>query len=542
MTSLGDKLTRAFIKANPFRADPFLHRAESLLDRQTENDGYTPRMNLRQLRDRAYTLIDLMTNGTPEDKETLKIAVVLHQMLARKTWDVTPESLREELAVYPEAAKPLLNAVLDAFDKPFKPAEATPHAELQAILHVIDLEVAMRGITKEGHKISRGQLEQSLLEKTAQVATLKPLIDLRLFGLTRMTGEHYSNLAVEKKSRQTASAMPTIDGLRRLYDPGKPYHEGTLKLDRTHTMAYQEFGNPEGIPIVYLHGGPGSGSADFFHQLYDPKAFRIVIYDQRGCGKSTPHAETKNNNPDLLVADLDRLRDHLGIDKWHVSGGSWGATLALLYAEEHPDRVCSLTLRGIWLNRASEIDWFVNKMGSFIPEAFDAFKSHIPAGEQHNLLRAYHKRLMDPDPAVHMPAARKWTQLENSGLYLNPADGAGRNADDADILACARIEAHFFLKERFKNDNRILDNIEKIQHIPTTIIQGMYDLICPPATAHELKAALPGAEFKLLLAGHATRQPVITDAIMRAGDHIRQTGSPLTPPLEKKLRPLTYPR
>ncbi len=314
--------------------------------------------------------------------------------------------------------------------------------------------------------------------------------------------------------------------MKGLYPKSTPYAQGRLPADGTHTLFYEEFGNPDGIPVVYLHGGPGAGSAPYVHQLFDPEAFRIVVFDQRGCGRSTPHAETRDNSPDLLVADLEALKNHLGIDAWHVAGGSWGSTLALLYAEAHPESVQSLLLRGIWMERRQEIDWFLNETGRFFPAGQKEFVDLIPPEERGDLLEAYYQRLMNPDPAVHLPAAHAWCRLENGMTFLHPLADADKTETDADALACARIEAHFFRNHPFQPDDRILQDIARIQRIPTMIVQGQYDICCPPATAYELKAALPAACLRVVTAGHATLEPEILNALIESSERIRDTGSP----------------
>ncbi|MCE9507151.1 MAG: prolyl aminopeptidase [Alphaproteobacteria bacterium] len=314
--------------------------------------------------------------------------------------------------------------------------------------------------------------------------------------------------------------------LKNFYPASQPHHQGYLPVDKTHSLFYEEFGNPQGIPVVYLHGGPGAGSAPYVHRFFDPAAFRIIVFDQRGCGRSKPHGETRDNSPDLLVQDLEALKNHLGIEKWHVSGGSWGSTLALLYAEEYPGSVSSLTLRGIWLERQKEVDWFINQLGQFFPDDQKEFAEHIPPAERGNLLEAYYQRLIHPDPAVHLPAAHKWTRHENGACFLHPPADADKNETDANALACARIETHFFRNHPLQPDDRILQNIGRIRHIPTMIVQGQYDVVCPPVTALELKKAFPEACLRLVIAGHAAREPEILNALIESSDRIRDTGSP----------------
>lgn len=313
-----------------------------------------------------------------------------------------------------------------------------------------------------------------------------------------------------------------------------------LPLDNGHNMSYQEFGNPDGIPVLYLHGGPGGRTPSFIHQLFDPQAFRIITYDQRGAGNSTPAGETAHNTPDILVQDIETLRQHLGIEQWHVCGGSWGTTLALLYAEEHPDHVKSLTLRGLFMMRKSEVDWFIDQMGIFFPKIQKEFVDYIPKEERGNLLDAYYQRLMDPDPAVHMPAAHVWARHENLCASLFAKAAAPKSGHDQDVLNIARMEAHFFHNHMFTPDDRILQNVGRIRHIPTTIIQGQYDMICPPFSAFDLKQAFPEAELKMVLAGHATTDPEILNAMLETMDRIRDTTAP-APKTQAKTIKMTPP-
>lgn len=307
----------------------------------------------------------------------------------------------------------------------------------------------------------------------------------------------------------------------------KPNKYGYLPLDQTHSMYYEEYGNPNGIPIVYMHGGPGGGHGGHFHRYFDPKAFRIIIYDQRGSGDSIPAGETKDNNPDQLIADADKLRQHLGIDKWHVYGGSWGSTLALLYAEAHPDKTESLTLRGIFLMRKRDIEMFYEAAALFRPAETQRLMEFLPAAERADFFENFYKRLVDPDPAVHIPAAQAWARYENVSAFLKVPDEAALVEKDQDAVNIARIEAHFFRNHLFTPDDRILQDIPKIRHIPTYMVQGEYDVVCPPQIAHDLKTAFPEAHLELVQSGHAATEPETMKALVAATNRIRDTGSPV---------------
>jgi proline iminopeptidase len=312
-----------------------------------------------------------------------------------------------------------------------------------------------------------------------------------------------------------------------LYPASKSFNSGYLPVDATHKLYYEEFGNPDGIPIVYLHGGPGAGHGDHFHRFFDPEVFRIVIYDQRGAGKSIPAAETKDNTPDLLVADLEKLKDHLGIETWHVFGGSWGSTLALLYAEAHPESVESLTLRGIFMMRKRDIEMFYEAAELFKPDEAKRVRDFLPEDERGDFMESFYQRLVHPDPAVHIPAAQAWARFENVCCFLHPQPEADLKEKDQDALNVARIEAHFFRNCMFEPDDRILQDIGRIRHIPTIIVQGGYDIVCPPQIAHDLHRAFPEADFQLTVAGHAATERETMQALVDATNRIRDNGSPV---------------
>jgi len=322
--------------------------------------------------------------------------------------------------------------------------------------------------------------------------------------------------------------------MRQLYPEIEPYDSGLLDVGDGQHVFWEECGDPGGKPVVFLHGGPGSGSSPAHRRLFDPARYRIVLLDQRGAGRSTPHAGTfgsdlSTNTTPHLVADLERLRDHLGIDRWQVFGGSWGSTLALAYAEAHPDRVSELVLRGIFTLRQSELDWFYEGPASnVLPDRWQGYLSRVPVDERRpgGLIEAYSRLLADPDPAVHGPAAVAWSSWEASAITLLPRpDLVERYSDETFALAFARIENHYFVNRGFLDEGQLIREAHRIAHIPTVIVQGRYDLCTPATTAFDLHAALPDAEFVLVDdAGHSFDEPGILDALITATD--RFAGGP----------------
>ncbi len=305
-----------------------------------------------------------------------------------------------------------------------------------------------------------------------------------------------------------------------LHPPIEPYAHGMLPLDGLHTMYWETSGNPDGIPVVFLHGGPGGGSSPRHRRFFDPRAYRIVVYDQRGSGRSTPHGELRDNTTQHLIADLETLRRQLGIARWLVFGGSWGSTLALAYAQAHPDRCLGLVLRGIFLCRQSEIDWFLYGMRNIYPEPWARFAGHLPEAERGDLLRNFHRRLADPDPAIHGPAARAWSTYEGSCSTLRPSrETVEHFASDAVALGLARIEAHYFVNDSFLAPDQLLAGVPRIRHLPCTIVQGRYDVVCPMVSAYELSQAWPEAELRVIDdAGHSAWEPGIVAALVQACD------------------------
>jgi proline iminopeptidase len=310
--------------------------------------------------------------------------------------------------------------------------------------------------------------------------------------------------------------------MRQPYPPIAPYNQGFLQVSDLHRIYYEECGNPQGQPVVFLHGGPGGGLVPLYRQMFDPQMYRIVLFDQRGCGQSTPHAELQENTTWDLVSDIEAIRAHLGIDRWVVFGGSWGSTLALAYAQSHPDRCKGLILRGIFLLRKQEIDWFYQSGASYLfPDAWEHYLAPIPAAERGNLVRAYYQRLTSEDAAVRSAAAKAWSVWEGSTskLLVDP-DIQSRFGADAFADAFARIECHYFTNGGFfEQDDQLLRNCDCIQSIPTVIVQGRYDVVCPMRSAWDLHKALPQAELIVVPdAGHSMTEAGIMTALLDASD------------------------
>ncbi len=316
---------------------------------------------------------------------------------------------------------------------------------------------------------------------------------------------------------------PKPDTRAVLYPVIEPHKRGHLRLDDRHVMYFEECGNPQGAPVLFLHGGPGAGASPEHRRFFDPAYYRIVIFDQRGAGRSTPLGALHDNTTQHLIADIEHLRDHLGIERWQVFGGSWGSTLALAYAQNYPERVTALVLRGIFLGRPQEISWFLDGMRSFFPENWEQFANFLPQEERADLLAAYYSRLCHPDPEVHMPAARAWSRYEGSCSTLLPSQGqlAGTAHDQA-ALSLARLEAHYFINNIFLKDGALLAGIPQIRHIPGVIVQGRYDVICPIMTADALHRAWPEATYQVIdAAGHSAMEPGISTALVAATDRFR---------------------
>ncbi len=311
----------------------------------------------------------------------------------------------------------------------------------------------------------------------------------------------------------------------RLYPAIQPYVTHTLAMDDRHTLHVEECGNPDGVPAVFLHGGPGGGIAPYHRQFFDPERYRIVLFDQRGCGKSAPHAELRDNSTWDLVADLERLRSHLGIERWLVFGGSWGSTLALAYAETHPSRVLGLVLRGIFLCRPQDISWFYQQGANRVfPDHWQDFIEMIPESERHDMLSAYHARLTGDDEVARMAAAKAWSTWEGRCASLLPsAEMVDHFAAPYTALSLARIESHYFVNHCFLERDQLLRDAHKLADIPGVIVHGRYDMVCPVEQAWTLHEAWPKARLEILPdAGHAASEPPIVDALVRATNDMLQ--------------------
>ncbi len=307
--------------------------------------------------------------------------------------------------------------------------------------------------------------------------------------------------------------------LLELYPSIEPYHEFQLKVDELHTVWIEECGNPHGLPVVFLHGGPGAACEAFQRRFFDPKYYRIILFDQRGCGRSTPHAELRNNTTQDLVADIERIRNYLNIEKWLVFGGSWGSTLALAYAQAHANHVTGLILRGVFLCRSRDIQWFYQDGASYIyPDLWQHYIQVIPEEERADLLTAFYKRLICDDEEIQIEAARAWSIWEGStsNLITKPAV-LNYFSNDAIALSLARIECHYFNNDSFLRKEQLLKDAYKLENIPGVIVHGRYDVVCPIEQAFALHQAWPSAEFIIAQqSGHSATEPEIVDALIRA--------------------------
>ncbi len=312
---------------------------------------------------------------------------------------------------------------------------------------------------------------------------------------------------------------------RGLYPEIEAFDSGMLKVSELHTLYYEQSGNPDGKPVVFLHGGPGGGTNDKCRRFFDPQAYRIILFDQRGCGKSTPHAELADNTTWDLVADIERLREHLGIERWQVFGGSWGSTLALAYAETHPDRVSELVLRGIFMLRRQELEWFYqNGCDMLWPDAWETYLAAIPEVERGDLMSAYYRRLTSDDETVRMAAARAWAVWEAGRSFLLPdQDYIDRAEGDHFAAAFARIECHYFVHGGFfEHDDQLLRNAARLKDIPAVIVQGRYDVVCPMRSAWDLHRVWPQADLRVVAdAGHSAFEAGIVHALIEATDRFR---------------------
>jgi proline iminopeptidase len=300
-----------------------------------------------------------------------------------------------------------------------------------------------------------------------------------------------------------------------------------LAVDALHTLYWEESGNPDGIPVLFLHGGPGSGTSPRHRQFFDPLRYRIVLFDQRGAGKSTPLGETLANTTPLLVQDIEQLREMLGIAKWLVFGGSWGSTLALAYGQAHPERCLGFVLRGIFLCSDAEIDWFLQGMGWFFPEEHAKFTAPIAPERRADLLAAYCEQLFSDDPTQNLRAARTWGHYEGSCLHLlQDKEVADQHGNDTVGLSVGRLEAHYFRNKGFMSPGQLLQGVDRIRHLPAVIVQGRYDVVCPPRTAWTLHQAWPQARLVMVEdAGHSAFEPGIAAALVAATDQFGREGT-----------------
>lgn len=313
---------------------------------------------------------------------------------------------------------------------------------------------------------------------------------------------------------------------RTLYPAIEPYRQGMLDVGDGHRIYFEESGRPDGLPVLFLHGGPGGGTAPAQRRFFDPARYRIILFDQRGCGRSKPHAGLEANTTMHLIRDIERLREHLCVTRWLLFGGSWGSTLALLYAEAHPEQVLGLILRGIFLMTQRELDWFYKDgTNAIFPEAFEEFIGYLPKAERDDPIAAYYRRLTGADRTTMLEAARIWSRWETRTVTLvpDPVQILREERDDF-ALAFARIEAHYFQHKGFlREDGQILADCHRIRHLPVVIVQGRYDAICPPRSAFALKAALPEADLRIAaIAGHSAFEPEIVHELVTTMDRFAE--------------------
>ena len=316
-----------------------------------------------------------------------------------------------------------------------------------------------------------------------------------------------------------------------LYPEIEPFKKSSLKVSDLHEIYYEECGSPLGRPVIFLHGGPGSGCNPTQRRFFDPKHYRIILLDQRGCGRSTPQGEVRDNTTDNLINDIETLRQHLSIAKWHVFGGSWGSTLALAYAIKHVDRVISLALRGIFLSRPAELAWFLGGIEQIYPDVWHDLISYLPENEQNDVLSAYSKRIFSDDAQVNVPAAIQWNAYESAIMRLKPAEANTGNTpktpqelqnEQPIEVARARVQIHYIQHQCFIDGASILKAAAKLNKIPTVIVQGRYDMVCPPQTAWALSRAMPRAEFVMVQdAGHSAMETGVTSALIAATEKFK---------------------
>lgn len=307
--------------------------------------------------------------------------------------------------------------------------------------------------------------------------------------------------------------------MHTLYPELQPYVQHTLAVDPPHVLHVEECGNPHGIPVLFVHGGPGAGCEDYHRRFFDPERYRIILFDQRGCGRSSPHASLEGNTTQALVADMERIREHLGIDRWLLFGGSWGSTLSLVYAETHPERVRGLILRGIFMCRAHEIAWFYQQGASrLFPEYWQAYLAPIPAAERDDLVNAFYRRLTGDNEMERMAAAKAWSLWEGKTSTLRPSEAVVEHfGNPYTALSLARIECHYFVNDSFLEPEQILRDAGRLKGIPGIIVHGRYDVVCPVENAWQLQQAWPDAGLKIIPdAGHSASEPGTVDALVQA--------------------------
>ena len=316
-----------------------------------------------------------------------------------------------------------------------------------------------------------------------------------------------------------------MEQLRTLYPAIKENFSEMLDVDRTHTIYYEESGNPNGVPVIFLHGGPGCGTAPSCRQYFDPEFYRIILFDQRGSGKSTPRACLENNDTWHIIEDIEKIREKLNIDKWLVFGGSWGSTLSLCYAIKHPERVLGLVLRGIFLGRREDIEWIyeVGGVSNFHPESFERYISIIPEEERKDIIGAYYKRLTSEDKETREVAAKEWSMWEGSLVTLHPDPNLEQSFGEINYaISMATIECHFWMNNMFwDDDNWLLNHVDVIKDIPTWIVHGRYDVDCRPIGAYELNKKLNNCKLEFTVSGHSSGEPEIIDSLVRATDYFK---------------------
>lgn len=328
---------------------------------------------------------------------------------------------------------------------------------------------------------------------------------------------------MSKRQKITVNTADRRSPLLDLFPPISPYSTGFLEVNDIHSLYWEQSGNPDGVPVLLLHGGPGAGATPTHRRFFDPDHYRIIIFDQRGAGRSTPLGCLEDNTLPELVGDIEALRERLNIERWHLFGGSWGSTLALAYSQQYPQRCIGMILRGIFLLEQTEVDWFLYGMKMIFPEAWEQFAAVIPEEGHDDLLRAFHERLTSPDDKARMGAAIAWSLYEGACSSLLPNyETITTDEQKSHALALARLESHYFLKHVIPAEDSLLNGIDKIRHIPATIIHGRYDIICPIATAHRLHEIWPEADYIVVPdGGHSALDPAIRSRLIEATENAR---------------------